>query len=351
MAVFYNPQWRELYIFEVKLNDELMKHICLFVGILLTAGQIEASLPDNPEDYYNFWIGTWEVSWDEGDGKIGKGINEINRTLNGKVIRENFRILEGQAAGFKGTSMSVYQPNLKRWKQAWSDSGGGYFDFVGDLDGDKRIFKTDVIKRGDKELILRMVFRDIKTDSFTWDWEASADGGKTWKLNWQINYVRKEKTGNAAFGRLNPDAPSQTVEFGQFVGKWDCKIWNRQADDSWVENNAVWVWNYVLNGMAVQDYWYGATGLGTNVRIFDPALDKWQNVWIENVQKTMGGLWDAKMNEDGAIEMYDDTGTWKITFFNILDRSFDWKWDFKQEDGSMKTMVKIRGEREVQCTE
>jgi len=37
----------------------------------------------------------------------------------------------------------------------------------------------------------RMIFYEIKKDSFTWDWENSTDYGKTWSLQWRINYKRK----------------------------------------------------------------------------------------------------------------------------------------------------------------
>jgi hypothetical protein len=131
-----------------------------------------------PEEYFDFWVGEWEVTWDEGDGKIGKGINLIEKTLDGKVIQENFRITEGQQKGFKGTSFSVYQPRFERWKQAWADNSGGYFDFTGKTDGNKRIFQTEVFELEDgRRFTQRMVFYDIKEDSLMWDWEASNDGG------------------------------------------------------------------------------------------------------------------------------------------------------------------------------
>jgi len=37
----------------------------------------------------------------------------------------------------------------------------------------------------------RMIFYNIKKDSFDWSWEASTDGGATWKSNWLIHYKRK----------------------------------------------------------------------------------------------------------------------------------------------------------------
>lgn len=143
-----------------------------------------------PAEYFDFWVGEWEVSWEEGE-EMGRGTNHIEKTLDGNVIRENFIILEGQNEGFKGTSISVYQPRFERWKQAWADNGGGYYDFTGKVDGEKRIFQTDILEREDgSKFTQRMVFYDITEDSMTWDWESSTDGGKTWSLNWRIFYEK-----------------------------------------------------------------------------------------------------------------------------------------------------------------
>jgi len=142
-----------------------------------------------PGGYYDFWIGSWEVSWQEADGKTGRGTNFIEKTLDGKVIQENFRVNEGQMAGFKGTSISVYNPASQTWKQAWADNQGGYFDFTGKIDGSDRIFQTEITEIGEDTLFTqRMVFYDITEDSLKWDWESSVDGGRTWDLNWRINY-------------------------------------------------------------------------------------------------------------------------------------------------------------------
>lgn len=146
-----------------------------------------------PEEYFDFWVGEWKVSWDEGDGKTGAGTNVIEKKLDGKVIHETFRVTEGRQKGFKGTSISVYQPRFDRWKQAWADNHGGYYDFLGIIEGNKRIFQTDIFELDDgRKLTQRMVFYDITEDSFTWDWEASYDGGETWNLNWRIFYKRME---------------------------------------------------------------------------------------------------------------------------------------------------------------
>ncbi|MEO0332936.1 MAG: hypothetical protein AAF223_14845 [Bacteroidota bacterium] len=147
-----------------------------------------------PENLFDFWVGEWELTWTDAQGNSKKGYNRIVKILDEQVIQENFEAVpasEGTTA-FKGMSLSVYNPRSKQWHQAWADSQGGYYDFTGQFEGDKRMFVTTVTNQQGKEVELRMVFRDIAQDAFIWDWESSTDGGKTWNLNWQIHYQRKK---------------------------------------------------------------------------------------------------------------------------------------------------------------
>jgi hypothetical protein len=142
--------------------------------------------------YFDFWVGKWKATYDEGNGVQQYGINTIEKILDGKVIRESFELTGGSNKGFKGTSISVFEPRSKKWRQAWADNQGGYIDLEGEFVGDKRIFKTQIREQGNRKMMERMVFYNIEKDSFTWDWEASADGGETWKLSWRILYERME---------------------------------------------------------------------------------------------------------------------------------------------------------------
>ena len=163
--------------------------ITLFTLALLAF--MNFSLQAQTGQEFDFWVGKWDLKWDLGEGKVGRGVNHIVKTLDGKVIQENFEATDsGPMTGFKGTSISVFNPNTKVWHQAWADNQGGYFDFRGEIDGDKRIFKTKPLVNKDQNLVMRMVFYDISEDAFTWDWERSQDGGETWTLAWRINYTR-----------------------------------------------------------------------------------------------------------------------------------------------------------------
>jgi hypothetical protein len=70
------------------------------------------------------------------------------------------------------------------------DNEGGYLDFTGVVEGNKRIFKREGVNQEGEKILQRMVFYDITETSFTWDWQISEDNGQTWQLRWRIFYVR-----------------------------------------------------------------------------------------------------------------------------------------------------------------
>lgn len=170
-----------------------MKALAILLSLVVLTG-LQALGQDNKESWFDFWVGHWVVTWAEADGSTAAGTNTITRVLDGKVIQEDFRATEGTMKGYLGRSLSVYNPRTGTWHQGYADNQGGYFNFVGDRDDDRRIFKTEMVMQGEKRIIKRMVFYDITADSLMWDWEGSEDGGKTWTLRWRIHYKRMEHT-------------------------------------------------------------------------------------------------------------------------------------------------------------
>ncbi|MEQ9438196.1 MAG: hypothetical protein RIG62_04080 [Cyclobacteriaceae bacterium] len=145
-----------------------------------------------PESLFDFWVGEWDLHWKDAEGNPQKGHNRIVKILDGQVIQENFEAfsLSEEAPSFKGMSLSVYNPQTEKWHQAWADNQGGYYNFVGKFESDRRMFVTTTTNQEGLEIQLRMVFREITTDAFVWDWESSKDEGHTWQRNWQIHYQR-----------------------------------------------------------------------------------------------------------------------------------------------------------------
>jgi hypothetical protein len=172
----------------------MQKRMRTFLFFSLLASALTAGAQSDTA-LFSFWTGEWNASWKEVNGKDtvnATGENTISRTLGGKVLHEQFNVLSGQSKGFQGESWSVCSKQAGTWKQTWVDNQGAYMDFTeGRGPHNEPAFERTVRVNG-KKTLQRMVFRDIRPTSFTWDWEVSTDEGKTWKLNWRIFYTRKK---------------------------------------------------------------------------------------------------------------------------------------------------------------
>jgi hypothetical protein len=94
----------------------------------------------------------------------------------------------------RGMSVSIFDTWARKWKQTWVDNEGGYLDFVGEFKDGQMILARDAVHLDGTTVIQRMVFKNITANEFDWHWEASTDGGKTWKVMWPIQYKRKSNS-------------------------------------------------------------------------------------------------------------------------------------------------------------
>jgi hypothetical protein len=140
-----------------------------------------AAAGGGPQTDLDFWLGRWQAVWDGGEGT-----NTITRILDGGVIYEEFDGRPGM--NLQGRSYSLYDRRLGRWRQTWVDNEEGFLNFVGGRHGDT--FLLELSRIAEQEPYARMVFLDIKLQSFTWRWQKSPDQGKSWSTAWEIRYRR-----------------------------------------------------------------------------------------------------------------------------------------------------------------
>jgi hypothetical protein len=171
-----------------------MKWIKLF--LLLFTGYFSSAQSNPPKpcsaaqaSEFDFWVGDWNLTWRD----TAHGTNRIEKMFGNCTVHENF----SDGRGYLGQSWSVYNANYKQWQQTWVDNNGGYIALTGGMVGDSMILSTAEKKVPQNispsgRIVNRMVFYNIKQDSFDWSWEASTDGGTTWKPNWRIHYQRKK---------------------------------------------------------------------------------------------------------------------------------------------------------------
>ena len=128
----------------------------------------------------DFWVGDWDLKW-----QGGVGVNHIQKSFENCVIEEHFNGQPSQH--LQGHSVSLYDATAKEWKQTWVDNEGGYIALAGGPHADGTfVLATQPGPKGGRS---RMVFEDIKPDSFVWRWQSSTDG-KNWKDQWVIDYAR-----------------------------------------------------------------------------------------------------------------------------------------------------------------
>ncbi|HKD98574.1 MAG TPA: hypothetical protein VKB69_13425 [Micromonosporaceae bacterium] len=135
-------------------------------------------------DALDFWIGEWTVSWPG-----GHGTNTVRRILDGRVVEEVFESHDDDGEFLHGRSLSVRDSADGRWRQTWVDSTGSYLDFEA-VEVDGRICFRRETEIGGLPVAQRMVWLDVTTDGFRWEWQHSRDGGATWQVTWPLDYRR-----------------------------------------------------------------------------------------------------------------------------------------------------------------
>jgi hypothetical protein len=167
-----------------------MKMLFSVLAVLLATQTFGQSTPppnpckDPAVSQFDFWVGDWDLTWAD----TLHGTNKVERIMGGCTVQENFY---DPKMKFSGKSWSVYSVQRKLWQQTWVDTNGGYIVLSGGMQGDSMVLTTPPRSIPNGTSVSRMVYYNIKKDSFDWSWEASTDGGKSWKQNWLIHYKRK----------------------------------------------------------------------------------------------------------------------------------------------------------------
>jgi len=139
----------------------------------------------------DFWVGDWDAEFALPGGKTGHAVNRITRDEYGDcVIAEHFVQAD---IGYLGASFSMYDPARKKWVQTWVDNGGGYITLIGGpVQGQPYSFELVTVEpKGPKQTWSRMIWQDVKPDSFTWRWQAKQVDG-SWADSWVIRYKKRK---------------------------------------------------------------------------------------------------------------------------------------------------------------
>ena len=172
----------------------------LLAGVLaLTVGDVEAAraASDPPAQatpaakpctapayrQFDFWLGDWDVTTP--DGKAA-GHNRITTILGGCALREEWT----GASGTHGTSLNMFDSAGRKWRQTWVDDGGTVLLLSGQLKAGKMVLEGDSPAGGGTTVRQRITWTAQPAGKVRQLWESSADGGKSWKVEFDGTYAK-----------------------------------------------------------------------------------------------------------------------------------------------------------------
>ena len=137
---------------------------------------------------FDFWIGDWEVH-DNRQNQTVVGASHVEKILGGCVIFENW----SGGLGGSGKSFNAWNPELHCWQQNWMDDSGTVTNYTdGRYEGGKLVFLADTLGPGGKPVKVRLTFFDLGSGQVRQFSEQSTDGGTTWTVGYDFNYLRKK---------------------------------------------------------------------------------------------------------------------------------------------------------------
>ncbi len=137
-----------------------------------------------PHHQFDFWMGRWRVT--DAVTKKFDGTNDVTRELNGCVLQEHWNGTGGSA----GTSYNLYDASRKRWHQTWVDNAGGILQLDGGLKNGSMVLQGARPGRNGTTVLDRITWTPRPDGSVRQWWQASRDGGVTWKTQFDGVYRR-----------------------------------------------------------------------------------------------------------------------------------------------------------------
>jgi hypothetical protein len=154
------------------------------------SNQAEAT-QDGQRDF-DFEIGTWNTqlkrrlkpltgstSWVEYEGTT-----VVKPLLGGRANTAEL-LVDGPAGRIEGVSLRLYNPQMRQWSLNYASVTDGVITppVIGGFSGGRGTFYADDTL-GDRPIRVRFVISDITANSAHFEQAFSADGGKTWEVNW-----------------------------------------------------------------------------------------------------------------------------------------------------------------------
>jgi len=161
----------------------LLSCLCLPAFAAGAAG-LPSSCADPAYKQFDYWLGDWNVS--NTAGKL-VGRDHVQKIYGGCAIQEHWTSVDGGTGG----SYSIYDSSRKLWHQTWVDSTGTLLVLEGNLKDGHMLLTGDETLPSGKHALNRMSWTPTG-GKLRQLWEVSQDGGKTWKIVFDVYYTKAD---------------------------------------------------------------------------------------------------------------------------------------------------------------
>jgi hypothetical protein len=149
---------------------------------------------------FDFFIGHWKAhnrrlrerlkgsnDWEEIEG-----VAVIRKVLGGMGNIDEITILR-ETGHLEGMTLRLYNPESRQWSLYWASGADGILQpplIGGFMDGRGEFYSQESFEG--RSIFVRFICSDITETSCRWEQAFSADGGKTWEINWIAELTRLE---------------------------------------------------------------------------------------------------------------------------------------------------------------
>src|SRR5262250_823386 len=161
-----------------------------------------SAAPHDGQHDFDFLIGSWKIhlkrrirplsgsnEWVEFDGTV------VCRTIwNGLTEVEEFNVDSPEKKIFiQGLAVRLYNPKTHEWSIYWANRKNGVFDAAPQIghfsNGHGEFYGQDTTEDG-RPVYVRFAWSNITSSAPPFEQAFSADGGRTWEVNWITEQTR-----------------------------------------------------------------------------------------------------------------------------------------------------------------
>lgn len=148
---------------------------------------------------FDFEIGAWKTHLSRllnpltGSGVWVEyeGTSVVRKVWDGRANLGELEVA-GSSGHIEGLTLRLYNRQTGQWNITWANGNEGVLDRTtmhgGFKDGRGEFFGQDSLNG--RAIYARFVFSEIARNSFRFEQAFSADGGKTWEVNWKATFTR-----------------------------------------------------------------------------------------------------------------------------------------------------------------